>query len=249
MSTSNGATRAAIVTGASRGIGRAIALRLARDGFAVVVNYAGRRDDAEAVVSEIERSGGRAVAVQADVSDPAQAAGLFERAEAAFGGDVDVLVNNAGLLQVSPLAETDDAAFGRLVAVNITGAFNMMREAARRLREGGRIVSLSSSALATSLPGYAGYNATKAAVEAMTRVLAKELGPKRITVNAVAPGPVATELFFDGKSPEQVARMAALSPLNRLGEPGDIAPVVSFLVGPEGGWVNGQVVRANGGLG
>ena len=248
MSTSNGATKAAIVTGASRGIGRAIALRLARDGFAVVVNYAGRRDDAEAVVSEIERSGGRAVAVQADVSDPVQAAGLFERAEAAFGGGVDVLVNNAGLLQVSPLAETDDAAFGRLVAVNITGAFNMMREAARRLREGARIVNLSSSALATSLPGYGAYNATKAAVEAMTRVLAKELGPKRITVNAVAPGPVATELFFDGKSPEQVARMAALSPLNRLGEADDIAPVVSFLAGPEGGWVNGQVVRANGGF-
>jgi 3-oxoacyl-[acyl-carrier protein] reductase len=183
------------------------------------------------------------------VSDPAQAASLFDRAEAAFGGGVDVLVNNAGLLQVSPVAATDDAAFGRLVAVNLTGAFNMMREAARRLREGGRIVNISSSALATSLPGYAAYNATKAAVEAMTRVLAKELGPRRITVNAVAPGPVATELFFDGKSPEQVTRMAALSPLNRLGEADDIAPVVAFLAGPEGGWVNGQVVRANGGLG
>jgi len=239
--------RTAIVTGASRGIGAAIAQRLAADGFAVVVNYARGRDEAQSVVRAIEGGGGRAVAVQADIGASGGMPALFDAAEAAFGG-VDVLVNNAGIMKLSPLAQTDDALFEQQVAINLGGVFRGMREAARRLRDNGRIVNFSSSVVGLYQPGYGIYAATKAAVEAMTHILAKELGSRRITVNAIAPGPVATELFMTGKSDEQVAAISKMNPLGRLGTPEDIARVVAFLAGPDSAWVNGQVLRVNGGV-
>jgi 3-oxoacyl-[acyl-carrier protein] reductase len=239
----------AIVTGASRGIGAAIAQRLARDGHAVVVNYAGRAAEADAVVAAIAAQGGRALAVQADVADPAAVRSLFDQAAAHFGG-VDILVNNAGIMppQLPQLADTDDATFDRLVAINLKGSFNTMREAATRLRHGGRVINFSSSLVGTLLPGYAVYTATKAGVEAMTSILAKELRGKNITVNSVAPGPTATALFLDGKTPEAIERLAKVPPLERLGQPDDIAAAVSFLAGPDGAWINGQTLRANGGM-
>jgi 3-oxoacyl-[acyl-carrier protein] reductase len=241
------AAKVAIVTGASRGIGATVAERLAQDGFTVVVNYAGSAAEAEAVVARIKQAGGNAISAQADVSDPAAMSRMFDAAETAFGG-VDVLVNNAGVMSLAPLAEVSDEHFDRLIAINLKGVFNGLREAARRLRDGGRIVSFSTSVVGTLLPTYGVYAATKAGVETMTRILSKELGKRQITVNAVAPGPVATELFLNGKSPELIERLANMAPLARLGQPADIANAISFLVGPQGGWINGQVLRANGGM-
>ncbi|TPG11020.1 SDR family oxidoreductase [Rhodanobacter glycinis] len=240
-------SKVAIVTGASRGIGAAVARRLARDGFTVVINYAGDVAAAEALARDIDASGGHALAAQADVSDPVAVRQLFDAAESAFGG-VDVLVNNAGIMQLANLADADDAAFDRQIAVNLKGSFNTLREASTRLRAGGRIINFSSSVVGLLQPGYGIYAATKAAVEAMTSVLAKELRGRNITVNAVAPGPTATDLFLNGKSPELIDRLARLAPLERLGQPEDIADVVAFLAGADGGWVNGQVLRANGGI-
>jgi len=239
--------KVAIVTGAARGIGAAIAERLGADGFTVVVNYAGSAAEAEAVVGRIEAKGGKAIAAQADVSDAAAVARMFDAAQAAFGG-VDVLVNNAGIMKLASIADSDDALFDSQIAVNLRGSFNTLREAAKRLREGGRIVNLSSSVVGLYQPGYAVYAATKAAVEAMTHVLVKELRGRNITVNAIAPGPTATALFLDGKSPELIERMSKMNPLERLGQPEDIAAAVAFLAGPDGGWINGQVLRANGGM-
>jgi len=239
--------RSVIVTGSSRGIGRAVAERLAADGFAVTVNYAGNRKAADEAVAAIVTAGGRAVAVQADVSQSGDVTRLFDETEQAFGR-VDALVNNAGVMSMTPIAETDDATFDRMFATNVRGTFLTLRAAAKRLRDGGRIVNFSTSATHLQLPGYATYCATKAAVEVFTSILAKELRGRSITVNAVAPGPVATELFFEGKSEEQVARLANLNPFGRLGEPQDIAGVVSFLLSADAGWVNGQVIRANGGM-
>ena len=240
-------SKVAIVTGASRGIGAAIAQRLARDGLNVIVNFAGNAGEAEALVREIEKAGARAITAQADVSDPAAVARMFDAAEAAYGG-VDVLVNNAGIMKLATLADTDDALFDSQVAINLKGTFNTLREAARRLRNGGRIINLSSSVVGLYQPTYAAYAATKAGVEAMTHVLTKELRGRNITVNAVAPGPTATRLFLDGKPAEVIDRLAKLAPLERLGQPDDIAAVVSFLAGPDGAWVNGQTLRANGGV-
>lgn len=237
----------AIVTGGSRGIGAAVSERLAADGHAVIVNYATRRDDADRLVDRIHAAGGDAIAVQADVGDPASMRALFDAAEARYGA-IDVLVNNAGILDLDPIADYADDRFDRLVAINLKGSFNGMREAARRLRDGGRIINFSSSVVTLRLETYGPYAATKAAVEAMTAVLSRELRGRSITVNAVAPGPTATDLFLDGKSPELIERMAKMNPLERLGTPDDIASVVSFLAGPDGGWINGQVVRANGGM-
>jgi 3-oxoacyl-[acyl-carrier protein] reductase len=239
--------RVAIVTGASRGIGAAIARRLASDGLAVVVNYAGSAGAAGTLVEEIEAAGGRAIPVQADVSDPAAVKRMFDAAEAAYGG-VDVLVNNAGIMTLAPIAQMDDAAFDRIIAINLKGTFNGLREAANRLRDGGRIVNFSTSVVGLYQPSYGVYAATKAAVEALTHILAKELGPRGITVNAVAPGPIATELFFQGKDQATLDRIRQIIPLGRLGEVDDIARVVSLLVGPDGGWINGQTLRANGGV-
>jgi 3-oxoacyl-[acyl-carrier protein] reductase len=243
----NKGKKAAIVTGGSRGIGAAIARRLAADGFAVTVNYAGNAKAASDVVGAIEKAGGRAIAVQGDVSDPATLRRLFDKAESVFGG-VDVLVNNAGILTTAALDDETDAAFDRMIAINIKGTFNGLREAARRMRNGGRIVNFSTSVVGTKLEKYGVYTATKAAVEAMTGILAKEMRGRNITVNAVAPGPVATELLTVGRTPETLAMFAKAAPLERLGQPDDIAGMVSFLAGPEGGWINAQVIRANGGL-
>jgi 3-oxoacyl-[acyl-carrier protein] reductase len=239
-------TRTAIVTGGGKGIGAALAKRLAADGLQTVVNYSSSAAEAEHVVAAIAATGGHAKAIRADVADAAQMKSLFDEAEAAFG-PVDVLVNNAGILKTTLLADVSDAEYQRMIAVNLTGTFNGMREGAKRLRDGGRIVNFSTSIIGAFIPTYAIYAATKAAVEAMTHVLAKELGGRRITVNAVAPGPVATEMFLGSRSEELVKRAASEIPLGRLGEPDDIARVVSFLVSPEGGWINGQVIKANGG--
>ena len=239
--------KVAIVTGASRGIGAAVAERLARDGFTVVVNYAGNEAAAEALVRKIEAAGGRALAAQGDVASPDAVKRMFDAAEAAFGG-VDVLVNNAGIMSLATLAQSDDAMFDRHIAVNLKGSFNTMREAARRLRDGGRIINFSSSVVGLLQSTYGVYAATKAAIEAMTSVLAKEMRGRGLTVNAIAPGPTATDLFLNGKSPELVERLAKLAPLERLGKPEDIAAAVAFLAGPDGAWINGQTLRANGGI-
>lgn len=239
--------RVAIVTGASRGIGAVIATRLAADGLAVVVNYAGSVADANSVVDSIARSGGRAVAVKADVTDSAAVTYLFDAARAAFGG-IDVLVNNAGVMKLGSIANSDDAHFDSHVAINLKGTFNTLREAARTLQDGGRIINLSSCVVGLYLPNYAIYAATKAGVEAMTHILMKELRGRNITVNAVAPGPTATDLFLDGKSQDIIDQFAKQAPLERLGTPKDIAATVAFLAGPDGAWINGQVLRANGGI-
>jgi 3-oxoacyl-[acyl-carrier protein] reductase len=242
------ARQVAIVTGASRGIGAEIAKELSKQGYAVVVNYAGSAAEAKAVVDAIVAGKGHAIAVQADVADPKAVDAMFEQTIAAFGR-VDVLINNAGIMppKLPMLADTDDATFDRLIAVNLKGSFNTMRAAAAHLQQGGRIVNFSTSVIGLALPGYAVYAATKGAIEVMTNIFAKELRGKQITVNAVAPGPTATALFLDGKSPEVVERMSKAAPLERLGAPEDIAATVAFLAAP-GNWVNGQTLRANGGL-
>jgi 3-oxoacyl-[acyl-carrier protein] reductase len=244
---SNGNKKVAVVTGGSRGIGAAIAERLAADGFAVVINYAGSAAEAEALAAKIAQAGGRAITAQADVSNAAAVKTMFDAAESAFGG-VDVLVNNAGVMRLAALSDADDAAFDSQIAINLKGTFNTLREAARRLRSGGRIVNLSSSQAGLLSPTYGIYAATKAAVEALTHVLAKELRGRNITVNAIAPGPTATKLFLDGKSQQLIDHLAKLAPLERLGQPEDVAAAVAFLAGPDGGWINGQVLRANGGI-
>ena len=237
----------AIVTGASRGIGATIARRLVRDGFAVAVNYASSSAEADKLVAELAQAGGKAVAVQGDVSKVEDVRRLFETVEQQLC-KIDVVVNNAGILKTVPLAQTTDEVFAQTFAINVGGVFNMLREAATRLNDGGRIINLSSTTLALNLPGYSIYNGTKAAVEAFSRVFAKELRGRRITVNCVAPGPVATDLFLNGKTDEQIAQFSKMPPLERLGQPEDIANAVAFLAGPDGAWVNGQVLRANGGI-
>ena len=240
-------TRTAIVTGASHGIGAAVSERLARDGFSVIVNYAGNEAEAEALVSKIKAAGGQAIAVGADVSDSKAVTQMFDAAQSSFGG-IDVLVNNAGIMQLAAIADADDAFFDRHIAVNLKGVFNGLREGAKRLRPGGRIINFSSSVVGLYQPNYAVYAATKAGVEAMTHVLSKELRGRNITVNAIAPGPTATELFLKGKTKDVIDNYAKLAPLERLGRPEDIANAVAFLAGPDGAWINGQVLRANGGI-
>jgi len=243
----NESTRTAIVTGSSRGIGAAVARRLAKDGFSVVVNYTGNAAEAESVVGSIKQGGGNAISIQADVSDPAAMRRMFDQAAAVSGG-VDVLVNNAGIMQLAKISDADDGFFDRHIAINLKGVFNGMREAAKRLRSGGRIISFSSSVVGLYQPTYGVYAATKGGVEAMTHVLANELRGRNITVNAVAPGPTATDLFLKGKPKEVIDHLAKLAPLERLGEPRDIAAVVAFLASADGSWINGQVLRANGGI-
>jgi 3-oxoacyl-[acyl-carrier protein] reductase len=239
--------KTAIVTGASRGIGKAVAKRLARDGFAVVVNYASNANEADATVAEIQSGGGQAIAVKADVGNAADVERLFEDTVKSFGA-IDVVVNNSGIMPLSPIGKGDAAVFDKVIQTNLRGTFLVMAQAAQRMAGGGRIIAFSSSVLARSFPTYGPYIASKAGVEGLVHVLANELRGRNITVNAVAPGPVGTELFLSGKTEEQVTELAKLAPLERLGEPDDIANVVSFLAGQDGGWMNSQVLRANGGF-
>jgi 3-oxoacyl-[acyl-carrier protein] reductase len=243
----NETQRVAIVTGGSRGIGRETVSRLAADGFALVVVYAGRSADAQAAVEEVTAKGGRAVAIQADIADEQAVSEVFDRAEQEFGG-VDVVVNAAGVMNPgTPLVELSLDEFDRIHRTNVRGAFVVAQQAARRLRRGGAIVFFSSTVTRLRQPGYSAYGSSKGAVETMTLILARELRGRDITVNAVAPGPTATALFLDNNSQEAIDRLAAAPPLERLGEPKDIAEVVAFLAGPAR-WVNGQVLYANGGI-
>ena len=239
--------RTAIVTGASRGIGQAIARRLAADGFAVVVNYAGDEAAAQAGVAAIRGAGGTALALQADISQPEAVGALFDATVREFGR-VDVVVSNAGVMKTAPLATMALADFDQMLAVNLRGTFLLMAEAARRLGPGGRFIALSSSVIAKHTPGYGPYIASKAGVEGLVQVFAQELRGRGICVNAVAPGPVATELFLRGKSDVLIDQIVKQAPLERIGQPEDIAGAVAFLAGPDGGWVNAQVLRVNGGF-
>lgn len=240
-------TKSVIVTGASRGIGRAVAIRLARDGFAVAVNYAGNATKAQEVVTEIKSSNGHAIAIQGDVANVSDVDSLFKKTIDAFGG-INVVVNCAGIMPLSPISEGNLELFDKVIATNLRGTFVVLGKASQTVSTGGRIIAFSSSVIAMAFPTYGPYIASKAGVEGLVRVLANEMRGRSITVNAVAPGPVATELFLTGKAEEQIDQLRKLSPLERLGQPEDIANVVSFLAGPEGGWVNGQIVRANGGF-
>lgn len=236
----------AIVTGSSRGIGAATARRLAENGYSITVNYLQNHDLAEAVAAEIRDAGGKAIVHQADVSDPAAVAGLFAAHNTAFGAP-EVVVANAGIQSLGTFATMDDAAFDRLWAVNLKGCFNTLREAARQVPDGGRIVALASGTTILR-PTYGGYAATKIGVEMFVNVLAKELAGRMISVNAVSPGTTNTTLFTDGKTRAQIDGFAAITAHRRLGEPEDIANVISLLCDRRGAWVNGQVVYANGGL-
>ena len=239
--------KTAIVTGASRGIGRAIAKRLAQDGFQVVVNYASNGAQADEVVQEIVTDGGQAIAIQADVANPSDVERLFRQTLERFDG-IHVVVNNAGIMPLSPIAQGNVDVFDRVIATNLRGTFLVLSQAAQHVAEGGAIIAFSSSVLAKSFPTYGPYIASKASVEGLVHVLAHELRGRSITVNAVAPGPVATELLLAGKTEAQLRDLGNAAPLQRLGQPEDIASVVSFLAGPDGAWVNSQVLRANGGF-
>jgi 3-oxoacyl-[acyl-carrier protein] reductase len=246
MSIAPSNNRVALVTGGSGGIGKAVVEKLAGEGFAVAVHYAGNRAKADALVQQIIAADGKAIAVAGDVADENAMGAAFDSVDAAFGG-IDVVVNTAGIMILSPIATLDLDDLDRIYRTNIRGTFVVSQHAANRLRPGGAIVNFSTTVTRTSFPTYGAYVASKAAVEGMTLILARELRGKDITVNAVAPGPTATPLFLDGKDEQTIANLAKAAPLERLGQPEDIAETVAFLAGP-GRWVNGQVLFANGGL-
>ena len=240
-------TKTAVVTGASGGIGRVVAKRLASDGFAITVHYSGNPAKAEAVVAKINNAGGKAIAVQADVAKPGDVETLFKETLQTFG-KVDVVVHSAGIMPLLPISGGDVETFDKVITTNLRGTFLVLGQAAQHVPAGGRIIAFSSSVIAKSFPTYGPYIASKAGVEGLVRVLANELRGRNITVNAVAPGPIPTELFLKGKTQEQIEQFKKLPPLERLGQAEDVASVVSFLAGPDGGWVNAQVLRANGGF-
>ncbi|GII27993.1 SDR family oxidoreductase [Planotetraspora mira] len=242
----SGQARVAVITGGSRGIGNQVARSLAADGLAVVVVYGGNQAAAEATVQEIREAGGQAIAAQADVADENDMAAVFDLAEQTFGG-IDVVVNAAGRMVLSTLAELDLKVLDEMHRTNIRGTFVVSQQAVRRLRPGGALINFSSSVVGLAFPRYSGYAASKGAVEAMTLILAREMRGRDITVNVVAPGPTATDLLYENNTEENLGRLAAAPPLERLGTAEDITAVVAFLASPEGHWVNGQVVRANGG--
>ena len=244
--TADTTARVAIVTGGSGGIGTAVSRRLAEQGMTVVVHYAGRAEQAEKVAAGITAAGGTAAALPGDVADPEQMTALFDTAEQRFGG-IDVVVNTAGIMLLSPLTELNLDDFDRMHRTNVRGTFVVSQQAAGRVREGGAIINFSSSVTKLALPTYTAYAATKGAVDAMTLILAKEMRGRDVTVNAVAPGPTATPLFLDGKPQQAIDTLRNMSPLERLGEPNDIAEAVAFLAGPAR-WINGQIIYANGGL-
>ena len=245
MTTSARHTRTALVTGGSRGIGRAVAERLVAACQDVAIVYAGNHDEAATTVKQLQAAGADPLAVQADIADEQALSSAFDAVEQRFGG-VDVVVNAAGIMRLEPVAELDLDTFDALLRTNVRGHFLVAREAARRLRDGGAFIGFSTSVTRLSLPTYGAYAATKGAVEAMIPILAKELAGRDITVNAVAPGPTATELFLDGKSDEAIEQIAGNNPMGRLGAPEDIAEVVAHLAGPAR-WINGQTLFVNGG--
>lgn len=236
-----------LVTGASRGIGATVALQLAQAGAKVIVNYAGSKEPAEQLVSEIKQAGGNAIALQADVSQADQVKNLFDAA-IAYYGKIDVLVNNAGIMITKLIKDTTDEDFTRQFDINVRGTFNTLREAATRLADKGSVINFSTSNNRIMLPTYATYAATKSAVEQLTRVFAKEVGARGINVNSVSPGPTNTELFTKGKPKEVIDRLASLSAFNRIGEPDDIAKIVVFLASDDAKWISAQNIGINGGM-
>lgn len=240
-------SRTAIITGASRGIGAGVAARLAKDGFAVVINYVSNAPEAEQVVAGIKAQGGEAIAIKADVSDAGQVEKLFAQTLEKWG-TINVVVQNSGIMPLSPIGKGDAETFDNVIRVNLRGTFLVLAQAAQRISNGGRIIAFSSSVLTKSFPSYGPYIASKAGVEGLVHVLANELRGRNITVNAVAPGPIATDLFLKDKTTQQIAEFTKMNPLERMGQPSDIASVVSFLVGPDGGWINSQVLLVNGGF-
>ena len=245
--TQSNTPKMALVTGASGGIGRVVAKRLASDGLAVAVHYAGNPAKAETVVAEIKGAGGKAFAVQADVAKPVDVERLFKQTLEAFG-TIDVVVHSAGIMPLLPIAGGDVETFDKVISTNLRGAFVVLAQAAQHVSSGGRIIAFSSSVIAKAFPTYGPYIASKAGVEGLVRVLANELRGRNITVNAVAPGQVETDLFLKGKSDARIDELKKMNPLERLGQPEDMANLVSFLAGPDGGWINAQVLRANGGF-
>jgi 3-oxoacyl-[acyl-carrier protein] reductase len=237
----------AVVTGGSRGIGRAVVTRLAREGAAVAFSYRTREDAADELVAKLTGEGARVAAFRAEMGDPAEVRQFFAAAAEWLGG-VDMLVNNAGETLVATIADTTDDDFDRLMAVNARAAFVLIREAGRALRRGGRIVNISTANTVMHAPGIALYAATKAAVEQFTLVAARELAIRKITVNTVSPGPVETEMLTASQTSQALDMAAAMTPLRRLGKPEDVADVVTYLLGPDARWLTGQNIRAAGGL-
>lgn len=236
-----------IVTGASRGLGKQIALEFAKKGAAVVINYSSAKEEAGKVVNEIKLAGGRAISVQADVSNAADVDRLFDEASRQFG-KIDIVINNAGVMITKLLQDVSEADFDRQFAINTKSVFLVLKQAVEKLENGGRIVTISSSTSRLMMPGYSVYSATKAAVEQLSKVVAKEVGHRDITVNCVLPGPINTALFRNGKSTELIDKIAGLSAFNRIGEPEDIVPVILFLASKEAQWITGQTIGANGGM-
>lgn len=239
--------KVALITGASRGIGRAVAERLAQSGASVVINYSSNSEEAQKAVAAIKAAGGNAFAIQADVGRVSEITRLFDETIKPFG-KLDILVNNAGIMFVKSLAATTEADFDRIFNINVKGTYFACQQAAKRLADGGRIINFSSSTTARLLPDYSAYVGTKGAVEQITRSLSKELGVRGITVNAISPGPTETELFLTGKSKEQLEFFSKQSAFNRLGQPSDIAEIVAFLASDASRWISGQNIRANGAL-